>query len=150
LTRSKLSQGEGLPLDVKECDVLDDTQALALCASFMFGLALVLTQFGLSHVPPSRGASISIPTSALLLTALATFTLDPDGWDPRGALIFRLARYTLAPCAILLPIGIAAVRGLAHPITKLGRMTRHGAEMRRPRKVLSDKELKSEARRTPE
>ena len=44
--------------------MLDDPQVLALCASFLFGLALVLTQFGLRHVPPSRGASVSIPTSA--------------------------------------------------------------------------------------
>jgi drug/metabolite transporter (DMT)-like permease len=70
--------------------LLDDPQVLALCASFLFGLALVLTQFGLRHVPPSRGASISIPTSAALLSALAPFMLDWDGWDPRGALIFVL------------------------------------------------------------
>jgi drug/metabolite transporter (DMT)-like permease len=70
--------------------LLENPQVLALCASFLFGLALVLTQFGLRHVPPSRGASISIPTSAVLLSALAPFMLDWDGWDPRGALIFVL------------------------------------------------------------
>src|SRR5262245_23080587 len=72
------------------CDLLDNPQVLALCASFLFGLALVLTQFGLTHVPPHRGASISIPTSAMLFSALAPFMLDWDGWDPRGALIFVL------------------------------------------------------------
>jgi drug/metabolite transporter (DMT)-like permease len=172
--------------------LLDDPQVLALCASFLFGLALVLTQFGLNHVPPSRGASISIPTSAVLLSALAPFMFDWDGWEPRGALIFVLvgllfpatvtlltfeanrrmgpsisgALSNLTPlfailvaallfgevprplqalgiamvvigaitlsidrdwlgtrwhlAAILLPIGIAAIRGLTHPITKLG------------------------------
>jgi hypothetical protein len=70
--------------------LLENPQVLALCASFLFGLALVLTQFGLRHVPPTRGASISIPTSAVLLSALAPFMLDWDGWDPRGALIFVL------------------------------------------------------------
>jgi drug/metabolite transporter (DMT)-like permease len=70
--------------------LFDDSQVLALCASFLFGLALVLTQFGLRHMPPSRGASVSIPTSAALLSALAPFMLDWDGWDPRGALIFAL------------------------------------------------------------
>jgi drug/metabolite transporter (DMT)-like permease len=172
--------------------LLDDPQVLALCASFLFGLALVLTQFGLRHVPPSRGASICIPTSAALLSALAPFMLDWDGWDPRGALIFVLvgllfpatvtlltfeanrrmgpsisgALSNLTPLfavlvaallfnevprplqalgiamvvigvitlsikrdwlgtrwhfgAILLPIGIAGIRGLTHPITKLG------------------------------
>jgi drug/metabolite transporter (DMT)-like permease len=172
--------------------LLDNPQVLALCASFLFGLALVLTQFGLTHVPPHRGASISIPTSAILFSALAPFMLDWEGWDPRGALIFVLvgllfpatvtlltfeanrrmgpsisgALSNLTPlfavvvaaflfnevprplqalgiamvvigvitlstdrdwlgtrwhlAAILLPIGIAAIRGLTHPITKLG------------------------------
>src|SRR5262245_29190511 len=76
--------------DVKGCALLDNPQVLALCSSFLFGLALVLTQFGLTHVPPNRGASISIPTSAVLFSALAPFMLDWDGWDPRGALIFVL------------------------------------------------------------
>ena len=70
--------------------MLDDPHLLALCASFLFGLALVLTQLGLRHVPPTRGASISIPTSAVLLSVLAPFMLDWEGWDPRGALIFVL------------------------------------------------------------
>jgi len=172
--------------------LLDDPQVLALCASFLFGLALVLTQFGLRHVPPRRGASVSIPTSAVLFSALAPFMLDWNGWDPRGALIFVLvgllfpatvtlltfeanrrmgpsisgALSNLTPLfavlvaafllnevprplqalgiamvvigvitlsidrdwlgtrwhfgAILLPIGIAGIRGLTHPITKLG------------------------------
>src|SRR5215475_15648181 len=178
------------------CDLRDNPQVLALCASFLFGLALVLTQFGLRHVPPHRGASISIPTSAILFSALAPFMLDWDGWDPRGALIFVLvgllfpatvtlltfeanrrmgpsisgALSNLTPLfavlvaafllnevprplqalgiamvvigvitlsidrdwlgtrwhfgAILLPIGIAGIRGLTHPITKLGHSAR--------------------------
>ena len=172
--------------------MLGDPQVLAVCASFLFGLALVLTQFGLRHVPPRRGASVSIPTSAVLFSALAPFMLDWNGWDPRGALIFVLvgllfpatvtlltfeanrrmgpsisgALSNLTPLfavlvaafllnevprplqalgiamvvigvitlsidrdwlgtrwhfgAILLPIGIAGIRGLTHPITKLG------------------------------
>jgi drug/metabolite transporter (DMT)-like permease len=172
--------------------LLDDPQVLALCASFLFGIALVLTQFGLRHMPPNRGASVSIPTSALLFSALAPFMLDLEGWDPRGALIFVLvgllfpatvtlltfeanrrmgpsisgALSNLTPlfavavaallldevprplqalgiamvvtgvitlsidrewlgtrwhlAAILLPMGIAAIRGLTHPVTKLG------------------------------
>ena len=70
--------------------MLDNPQVLALCASFLLGIALVLTQFGLRHMPPNRGASVSIPTSALLFSALAPFMLDWEGWDPRGALIFVL------------------------------------------------------------
>jgi len=49
---------------------------LALSASFFFGLALVLTQFGLRHVRPSEGSLVSIPFLALILWALAVFFLD--------------------------------------------------------------------------
>jgi drug/metabolite transporter (DMT)-like permease len=70
--------------------VPDNPELLALCASFLFGLALVLTQFGLNYLPPSRGAAISIPTSAILFLVLAPFMLDWSGWNPRGALIFVL------------------------------------------------------------
>ena len=41
-------------------------------------------------MPPNRGASVSIPTSALLFSALAPFMFDWEGWEPRGALIFVL------------------------------------------------------------
>lgn len=172
--------------------MLDSPQVLALCAAFLFGLALVLTQFGLSHASPRRGALVSIPTSAVLFSAFAPFMLDWNGWDPRGALIFALigllfpatvtlltfeanrrmgpsisgALSNLTPLfaillaaflfnevprplqafgiamlvigvvvlsidrrwlgtrwhhwAILLPVGVAGIRGLTHPITKLG------------------------------
>lgn len=167
-------------------------QLLALCASFLFGLALVLTQFGLNYLSPRSGAAVSIPTSAILFLLIAPFMLDWSGWNPRGAMIFALvgllfpatvtlltfeanrrmgpsvsgALSNLTPVfavlvaalllgemprplqalgiamvvvgviilsadrrwlgtrwhygAILLPIGIAAIRGLTHPITKLG------------------------------
>jgi drug/metabolite transporter (DMT)-like permease len=172
--------------------VLANPQLLALCASFLFGLALVLTQFGLNYLPPRRGAAVSIPTSAILFLVIAPFMLDWSAWNPRGALIFALvgllfpatvtlltfeanrlmgpsvsgALSNLTPVfavlvaalllgevprplqalgiamvvigviilsvdrrwlgthwhygAILLPIGIAAIRGLTHPVTKLG------------------------------
>jgi drug/metabolite transporter (DMT)-like permease len=70
--------------------VFANPQLLALCASFLFGLALVLTQFGLKYLPPRRGAAISIPTSAILFLVLAPLMLDLGGWNPRGALIFVL------------------------------------------------------------
>src|SRR5262245_16964833 len=41
-------------------------------------------------MPPSRGASVSIPASALLLSALTPFMFDWEGWEARGALIFVL------------------------------------------------------------
>lgn len=76
--------------DGKGLGVLGNPQLLALCAAFLFGLALVLTQFGLKYLPPSRGAATSVPTSAILFLVLAPFMLDWSGWNPRGALIFAL------------------------------------------------------------
>jgi drug/metabolite transporter (DMT)-like permease len=58
---------------------------LALSASFFFGLALVLTQFGLRHVRPSEGSLVSIPFLALILWALAVFFLDFSQWNNRAA-----------------------------------------------------------------
>jgi drug/metabolite transporter (DMT)-like permease len=68
--------------------LLDSPQALALCASLMFGLALVLTQFGLRYASPSHGALMSIPTSAILLWMVAPLLLDWQGWSLRAAFIF--------------------------------------------------------------
>jgi hypothetical protein len=47
--------------------LLGNPAALALGASFFFGLALVLTQFGLRYARPSEGILISIP----LVTVMA-------------------------------------------------------------------------------
>ncbi len=50
-----------------------NTQAIAwaLVSAVGFGLALVTTQLGLRYVPPSAGARISVPSTALLLWLLA-------------------------------------------------------------------------------
>jgi drug/metabolite transporter (DMT)-like permease len=68
--------------------LLDHPEALALCASFFFGLGLVLTQFGLRHLPPGLGAMISIPMLTSVLWLLAPLLLDLRGWEPRAAAIF--------------------------------------------------------------
>jgi drug/metabolite transporter (DMT)-like permease len=49
--------------------------ALAFGAAFLFGLALVLTQFGLRDVPSLSGAAISIPASTLLFVCAAPIVL---------------------------------------------------------------------------
>lgn len=64
--------------------------ALALASALCFALGLVLTQFGLSHLPPRRGALVSVPSSAALLWLLAPVFADWHGFEPRGALIFAL------------------------------------------------------------
>lgn len=43
----------------------------ALASALCFGLALVLTQFGLRRPAPIPGAAISIPTTTLMLLAVA-------------------------------------------------------------------------------
>ncbi len=68
--------------------MLDDPIVLALFAAFVFGLALVLTQFGLRHVLPGHGALVSIPNSTVLLWLVAPFLLTWRDFDPRAASIF--------------------------------------------------------------
>jgi drug/metabolite transporter (DMT)-like permease len=63
---------------------------LALLASACFGLALVITQFGLRHLQAAAGAVVSIPTTAVLFWAVSPFLLDLDGWQTQAAGIFAL------------------------------------------------------------
>src|SRR5258707_13138339 len=68
--------------------LVEDPVALALAASWFFGLALVLTQFGLQQLSPRRGALVSIPTSTALLWVLAPFMLGGGGGDGYAVAIF--------------------------------------------------------------
>jgi uncharacterized membrane protein len=62
--------------------------ALALLAAAAFGLALVITQFGLRHATPLAGATISITASTLVFWLLAPFALELTAWHLGAALIF--------------------------------------------------------------
>ena len=62
--------------------------ALAVVAAACFGLALVLTQFGLRHMRAADGALISIPTTALLFWALAPFVIDFAAFELIAGAIF--------------------------------------------------------------
>lgn len=62
--------------------------ALALGAAACLGFGLVLSQIGLRHLSPLRGACISVPSSALAYVALAPFLLDMSAFSLQGALIF--------------------------------------------------------------
>jgi drug/metabolite transporter (DMT)-like permease len=75
--------------------------ALSLGASFLFGLALVLTQYGLRHMPPLHGALVSIPTSTVLFWVLSAFVMNWDGLDWTAAAIF-LAVGILFPASVTL------------------------------------------------
>jgi len=57
-------------------------------SAFCFGLALVLTQFGLRRLAPMQGAAVSIPTTTLMLLAVAPVWFSLEGAEPGAALIF--------------------------------------------------------------
>jgi drug/metabolite transporter (DMT)-like permease len=61
---------------------------LALLASFMFGLALVFTQFGLRYASPFHGALVSIPAATILLWLAAPFLLDYRNSNLTSAAVF--------------------------------------------------------------
>ncbi len=65
-----------------------DAAALALLASLLFGLALVLTQFGLKHLDPRKGALVSIATSAVLFWLVSPALIDWDALAPRAVAVF--------------------------------------------------------------
>ncbi len=61
---------------------------LALLSAACYGGALVATQFGLRHVPPLAGATVSITFTVALWLTLAPFLLDGSAWDPAAVLVF--------------------------------------------------------------
>jgi len=63
----------------------------ALGSAACFGLALVLTQFGLRAASPIQGASISVPSAALVFLVSSPATVGFDGWDGDAATVFALA-----------------------------------------------------------
>jgi drug/metabolite transporter (DMT)-like permease len=74
---------------------------LALGAAAAIGLSLVLTQIGLRHLKPLRGACISVPATAVALLGLSPVMLDTAGFKAEGALLFTLAG-VLFPAAVTL------------------------------------------------
>lgn len=63
---------------------------LALASAALFGLGLVITQFGFRNLTPALGAAFSMPTAALVFWGAAPFIADFGGWDPRAALLFAV------------------------------------------------------------
>ena len=80
-------------------DIVATPAALALGAAAFFGLALVLTQFGLRHLPPRDGAVVSIGTTALLFWVLSPLALDLSSWNAPAVAVF-LAIGLLFPAAV--------------------------------------------------
>ena len=69
----------------------------AIASSAFIGVALIVTQFGLRHLPPGQGAAISIPSSTLLFWIISPFAFE--GWNTDAALIF-------AAVGVLFPAGV--------------------------------------------
>lgn len=62
----------------------------ALLAALCFGLALVITQFGLRHVRAADGALVSIPTMTVLFWMLSPFILDFQSWQVAAIVLFAV------------------------------------------------------------
>lgn len=75
---------------------------LALGSAGFFGLALVLTQFGLRQMPPLRGAAISVPTTAVAFLLASPVLVDWAGFDLRAAAIF-------AGVGMLFPVSVTVL-----------------------------------------
>jgi drug/metabolite transporter (DMT)-like permease len=70
--------------------IIANPSLLALVASFLFGLALVFTQFGLRYASPLHGALVSIPTAAISLWLAAPFLLDWRNASPTPSVVFTV------------------------------------------------------------
>jgi drug/metabolite transporter (DMT)-like permease len=76
-----------------------DPGLISLAAAASFGLGLVLTQFGLRHLPAFAGAAVSLPTTAVAFWLAAPFGLDVENWRGDAALLF-LALGLIFPAAV--------------------------------------------------
>ena len=65
-----------------------DAWFLAFGSAFLFGFALVLTQFGLRSMAALQGATVSIPVSAGLCWCVVPFVVAFDGWHSGAVAIF--------------------------------------------------------------
>jgi drug/metabolite transporter (DMT)-like permease len=61
--------------------------AYALLAAFLFGAALVTTQFALRHMDGLAGAKVSIPSAAAVFWLMLPLR-GLDGWNAQGAGVF--------------------------------------------------------------
>src|SRR5579883_1397304 len=84
----------------------DLATTLALAAAFLFGLALVITQLGLAHLPPRLGAQVSLITSTAMFWLLSPSARrrsahgrgrDPHGRERVAAAVDGHCACTMAP-----------------------------------------------------
>ncbi|GHD57208.1 hypothetical protein GCM10017083_38370 [Thalassobaculum fulvum] len=68
--------------------MVGDAVALALVAAVFFGSALVLTPFGLRHLPPVRGAAVSVSTTAAAFLLASPLLVDWSAAALPAVLVF--------------------------------------------------------------
>lgn len=74
----------------------------ALLAAACFGAGLVVSKRALAEVDPLTGATISLPTTCVILWLLAPLLLDVSGWNGRAATIFTVTGLFFPAAATLL------------------------------------------------
>ena len=68
-----------------------DAWFFAIASAALFGLGLVITQFGLRDMTPAVGAMFSMPTAAAVFFAAAPFAADFAGARGDAVLLFAVA-----------------------------------------------------------
>lgn len=79
-----------------------EVASLALLAAAGFGLAMVMTKFGLRYSSPGCGALISIPSTAVMFWCMAPWQLDTSGANLSAAAIFAAVGFFFPAVVTLL------------------------------------------------
>jgi drug/metabolite transporter (DMT)-like permease len=69
---------------------MDKSVALAAMAAFLFGSAMVVSKVGFRYTSPAVGASISIPSTAVMMWCLTPFLLDIEHFKLISAITFAI------------------------------------------------------------
>lgn len=80
---------------------MNEALPLALVAAALFGAAVVTSKLGLHHVRAIQGASISIPSTAVMFWLLAPFFLDTADFSMAAAGVFGVVGLVF-PAAVTL------------------------------------------------
>ena len=102
-----------MPLGLFLCSVL---------SAGLIALGIVMSQFGLRHLKPLAGASISVPTSAAFFLVLSPFTIDWVNWDKSAVLLFALSGLVY-PAAVTLLNFVSNRRLGANLTAAMGNLT---------------------------
>lgn len=86
----------------KDMWVYGEAVSLAVAAAGFFGLALVLTQFGLRHADPARGAAISVSSTAAAFLLASPVLVDWRAAALPGGLVFAAIGLLFPVCVTML------------------------------------------------